>query len=439
MHQAIADFVKEMTPRLQERRRDLHKFAESGWLEFRTATLVAEELYQLGYQLRLGKEVVNASSRMGLPSPEELAWHEQRALEQGAIAKWLPHFSGGFCAIVATLVTGRPGPVMAFRVDMDALDVIENQTADHRPHSEGFASINPGMMHACGHDGHTTIGLGLARVLRQFEGELNGTIKLIFQPAEEGTRGAKSMVDAGVVDDVDLFTAIHIGTGVPAGELVCGSDNFMATTKFDVSFRGNAAHAGARPEEGSNALLAAAQATLALHTLTQHSGGNARVNVGVLQAGTGRNVVADRATIKVETRGATNDINDFIYQRALQTLTGAAAMYGVEHQVTLMGAARSSQPTAPWVRYIRRTAEQIPELTSLVDSRGAAAGSEDATYMMERVKEHGGQASYIIFGTRLDAGHHNEKFDFDEQVIPVAVKTLAAIALNVAAFNKEAG
>lgn len=86
MHQAIADFVKEIAPRLQEQRRDLHKFAESGWLEFRTATLVAAELHRLGYALQLGKEVVDAEARMGLPSPEVLAQHEQRALRQGAVA-----------------------------------------------------------------------------------------------------------------------------------------------------------------------------------------------------------------------------------------------------------------------------------------------------------------------------------------------------------------
>lgn len=437
MHQAVAEFVEQLTPRLQAWRRDLHKYAESGWLEFRTATLVADELQRLGYQLQLGREVIAADVRMGLPSAEVLAEQEQRALAQGALAEWLPHFSGGFCGIVATLNTGRPGPVQAFRVDMDALDLVENTMADHRPFAGGYDSVNPGMMHACGHDGHTAIGLGLAHVLKRFESQLCGTLKLIFQPAEEGTRGAKSMVAAGVVDDADFFTAIHIGTGVPAGELVCGNDNFMATTKLDVSFRGNAAHAGARPEEGSNALLAAAQAALGLHTLTQHSGGSARVNVGVLQAGTGRNVVADRASMKVETRGASNEVNDFIYQRALQVLAGAAAMYGVEHQVTLMGAARSSTPTQPWVNYIRQQAAAVPELTSRVDSRGQAAGSEDATYMMERVKALGGQASYIIFGTELSAGHHNEKFDFNEQVMPVAVKTLATLALNIRDYRAE--
>ncbi len=94
------------------------------------------------------------------------------------------------------------------------------------------ASCNAGMMHACGHDGHTAIGLGLAHVLKQYAAQLNGVIKLIFQPAEEGTRGARAMVAAGVVDDVDYFTAIHIGTGVPAGTVVCGGDNFMATTQI---------------------------------------------------------------------------------------------------------------------------------------------------------------------------------------------------------------
>lgn len=130
------------------------------------------------------------------------------------------YFSGGFTGIVATLDTGKPGPTLAFRVDMDALDLNEDLTEQHRPHAEGFSSCNAHMMHACGHDGHTAIGLGLAHILKQFQSQLTGRIKIIFQPAEEGTRGAKSMATAGVVDDVDFFVAIHIGTGVPKGELV---------------------------------------------------------------------------------------------------------------------------------------------------------------------------------------------------------------------------
>ena len=111
-----------------------------------------------------------------------------------------------FTGIVATLNTGRPGPTLAFRVDMDALDLSEALDESHRPFRDGFASCNPGMMHACAHDGHTTIGLGLAQVLKQNEAQLNGTIRLIFQPAEEGTRGAKAIVDKGVVDDVQYIS-----------------------------------------------------------------------------------------------------------------------------------------------------------------------------------------------------------------------------------------
>lgn len=433
----LSDHVNALVPKLQSWRRDLHHFAESGWLEFRTATLVAEELHQLGYQLQLGREVIAADARMGLPDAETLKQQEARALSQGALPQWLSHFSGGFCGIVATLDTGRPGPVMGFRVDMDALDLHESQASDHLPQREGFASCNPGMMHACAHDGHTAIGLGVATVLMAMKEQLSGTIKLIFQPAEEGVRGAKAMTEAGIVDDVDLFTAIHLGTGIPAGELVCGNDSFLATTKLDVHFTGVGAHAGGKPEEGRNALLAAAQATLGLHGLPQHSGGVARVNVGVLQAGTGRNVVADSALMKVETRGVSNQVNDDIYQQALRIIAGAAAMYGVEYQVKLVGAARSCTPTQPWVEFVHQQAVALGEFSSVVDRTEQAAGSEDATYMMERVKQRGGQATYVIFGCDLAAGHHNARFDFNEQVMATAVKTLATLALNQSAFRSD--
>ncbi|MBU6519166.1 amidohydrolase [Pantoea sp. B270] len=431
----LSDLVNARIPQMQTWRRDLHQYAESGWLEFRTATLVAEEMHRLGYQLQLGREVIDADARMGLPSAEVLAQQEARALQQGALPQWLPHFSGGFCGVVATLDTGRPGPVMGFRVDMDALDQTESAAADHLPTREGFASCNPDMMHACGHDGHTTIGLALAGVLMAMKHQLSGRIKLIFQPAEEGVRGAKAMVAAGVLDDVDLFTAIHLGTGVPPGEIVCGSDSFLATTKLDVRFTGVGAHAGGKPEEGRNALLAAAQATLALHTLPQHSGGVARVNVGVLQAGSGRNVVPDVALMKVETRGASNQVNDDIYQQALRVIAGAAAMYGVEHEVTLMGGARSCTPSPAWVSFIHQQAEALGLFSSVIDSKQQAAGSEDATYMMERVQQRGGQASYVIFGCELAAGHHNARFDFDEAVMATAVQMLATLALNQAQFG----
>ncbi|PHM50731.1 amidohydrolase [Xenorhabdus miraniensis] len=432
----LSESIQQMTEKLQNWRRDFHHFAESGWFEFRTATIVADELHRLGYSLKMGKEVLKAEARMGLPSAQELQEQEQRAVKQGALAEWLPHFSGGFTGIVATLDTGKTGPTLAFRVDMDALDLNEEQTHVHRPYAEGFSSCNAHMMHACGHDGHTAIGLGLAHILKKHQSHLTGKIKLIFQPAEEGTRGAKSMVEAGVVDDVDFFIAIHLGLGVSHGELVCGCDNFLATTKIDVTYRGVSAHSGAKPEEGRNALLAAAQAALGLHAIPRHSEGSSRINVGVLQAGIGRNVVPDYALMKIETRGKTNEINEFIYHQALSIIEGAAKMQGVEYELKLMGAAQSSLPSPAWVDFIyQQTQKNIPELSSVAKNLQQPAGSEDATYFMERVKANGGQATYLIFGTELSAGHHNERFDFDENVMKTAVKTLATIALHLPDFR----
>lgn len=426
----LYDFINQLAPKMTEWRRDFHLHAESGWLEFRTASKVAEVLDGLGYQLALGRDVIDADSRMGLPDEETLAQAFQRARAQGAPERWLPAFEGGFAGVVATLDTGRPGPTLAFRVDMDALDLNEQHDDSHRPHRDRFASCNDGMMHACGHDGHTAIGLGLAHVLKEYAAQLNGTMVLIFQPAEEGTRGARAMVAAGVLDEVDYFTAIHIGTGVPAGTVVCGGDNFMATTKFDVQFSGVAAHAGGKPEDGRNALLAAAQAALALHSIAPHSAGASRVNVGVMQAGTGRNVVPSSALLKVETRGETDAINQYVFERAKQAIAGAAIMYETSYQLQLMGAATSSAPSPTWVDYLRQQTAQVPGVKQAVDRIAAPAGSEDATLMMARVQERGGLASYMIFGTELSAGHHNEKFDFDENVMTLAVETLARVALN---------
>lgn len=129
--------------------------------------------------------------------------------------------------------------------------------------------------------------------------------------------------------------------------MICGSDNFMATTKFDVRFTGVAAHAGGKPEEGRNALLAAAQAAIALHGIAPHSEGASRVNVGVMQAGSGRNVVPADALLKVETRGESEAINQYVFERAQAVITGAAALYGVTAGINLMGAATSSVPSRP--------------------------------------------------------------------------------------------
>ncbi|ECQ8982645.1 amidohydrolase [Salmonella enterica subsp. enterica] len=407
----LSCLVNARIPQRQIRRRELRHFAESGWPEFRTTPLVAEELHQPRYQLKPRREVIDADARMGLPSAEVLAQQEARVLEQDALPQWLSHFSDG---VVTTLETGRPGPVMGFRVNMDTLDQNESRDADHLPTRKSFSSCNAGMMHTCRHDGHTTTGLALAGVLMEIKEQPGGP-----QPTEESVRSAKAMATASVVDDVDLFTAIHPGTDVPAGKIVCGSDTFLATTRMDVNFTGVDAHTGGKPEEGRNVLLTAAQATLARHN-PLHRGGVTRVSVGVFQAGTGRNVVSDCAMMKVETRGVSNQVNDDIYQQALRVISE-----GVEYDIKLMGSARNCPPGQPWGDFIHQQADDMGIFTSVIDTRQQAAGSEDATDMLERVQQRGGQSSYVIFGCDLAAGHHSSRFDFDETLMATAVQTPA--------------
>lgn len=416
-----------------ERRRALHRYPETGWTEFRTASLIIRELKDMGYEVHFGPEVMDEASMMGRPSPEELDSYAARAVSEGADSELVQQMSGGKTGVLAILDTGRPGKTVAFRFDMDCNDVEEETGSEHRPAAEGFASTHARAMHACGHDGHVTIGLAVAKLLQANRALLNGRIKLIFQPAEEGVRGALAMVEAGVVDDVDYLFGGHIGFQcLVDNALVTMTDGFLATTKLDAVFRGVPAHAGAAPEQGKNALLAAAQAAISLSTISRHSQGSSRINVGVLQAGTGRNVVPDVASMKIETRGANTEINNFMVREARRMLQAAADLYDVKLEISLAGGAPASV-------YDQELAEEIAALVKekcgydQVMTRVDMGGSEDCTYFMDRVQKQGGRASYLMYGTSLAAGHHNSRFDFNEEAMWKAAATLTELAVKYSA------
>jgi len=410
-----------------EWRRDFHRHPELGFLEMRTASIVAQELSDLGYKLRLGKEVMKEEAAMGRPSEEEISRHVEWAKEHGAKLDFLDHFTEGYTGIVASLDTGREGPTIAFRVDMDALPIFESKDENHLPNQLGFRSLADGVMHACGHDAHTSIGLGLATLVKYYEDQLSGVVKIIFQPAEEGTRGAKSMVEAGVVDDVDYFIATHVGTGVPHKQFVASNNNFLATSKIDLRFKGRAAHAGSEPEQGSNALLAASTAILNLHAISRHSDGMSRVNVGEIAGGLGRNIVPSEASLKIETRGETRQVNEFMKEQVKKIVTGAASMYDNDVEIELVGEAINTVCSADFAELLHEVAIEHPSIEKSVIQADKNAGSEDATYFIERVKEQGGLATYAIFGTELAAGHHNEKFDIHEDTLLTAVEVLFSL------------
>ena len=410
-------------------RRDLHRYAEAAWTEFRTSSLVARRLVNLGYDVQSGRQVLRDEARMGLPSLDILEQHWQRALEQGADLEYLEVVRGGFTGVVGVLDNG-PGPVVGLRFDMDSVDISERQDSGHRPFREGFASVNDGASHACGHDGHTAIGLGVAEVLMALRDQVRGTVKLIFQPAEEGVRGGKAMVSAGVVDDVDYVLGNHLYSGWKLGEIDPGRSDYLATTKFDAVITGAPAHAGGRPHEGKNALLAASTAVLNLHAIPRHKDGVTRINVGKLVAGSGRNVVCSDAHLTAETRGCTSGLNDYMYGYAMRVLEAAASMHDCRLEVRAMGSAQSASSDTELADRVRELALDIGSFSPRPPETGG--GSEDFTYMMERVQQYGGQATSIGIGADLGGwGHHTPEFDFDERALGLSIRLLSEITIDL--------
>ena len=425
IYEQIVASADALAPELTALRRDFHKYAESAWEEMRTSSIIARKLTDLGYEVLVGDQVCDWDTRMGVPSEEVLEASYQRAVEQGADPEFVQATRGGMTGVIGILRCGE-GPVVAMRFDIDALGVIESTADDHLPAKEGFRSVNAGVMHACGHDGHACSGLGVAAILMQIKDQLHGTIKLIFQPGEEGVRGAKSIVAKGHLDDVDYLLGSHVTPMDTEGsDMSGGSTGFLATAKYDVTFHGKAAHAGAHPHTGINALSAAATAVLNLQAIPRHGDGATRINIGKLIAGSGRNVIADEAFMEIEVRGDTTALNEYMTQHAVRILESAAAMHGCTMEMKLMGGAESMTCDMELVDRISKISAELGLKVSSCPLH-RSGGSEDVTYMMNRVQSHGGQATFIRVRIPVAGGAHHRNFDFDESYIPKCAKIFCA-------------
>lgn len=427
----ILSLASDMKQKIVERRRDIHRHPETGWTEFRTASIVINQLRFFGYEVSFGRDVMEESERMGVPPENTLRAAMERAVAEGADPDLVNVMEGGYTGVVGVMDFGAPGKTVALRFDMDCNDVMEAAEEKHRPFREGFASRHSGLMHACGHDGHTTAGLAIAEILSKLRGELRGKVKFIFQPAEEGVRGARAMTAKGVVDDTDFLLGAHL-LMPKVGYLGYDVSGFYATTKFDADFEGVPAHAAGFPEKGKNALLAAATAALNLHAIPRTSKGSTRVNVGVLNAGSGRNVVPGSAHMEIETRGSTSEANDFVFERAQSILQGAAAIQDVTVKLTRTGGAASGRNTPELSAHVKEIAERLGIFDELAVERDLG-GSEDCSYFMERVQKLGGQAAYLIIGGSLAAVNHNNYFDFDEEALVLEVQLIASVTAELLA------
>lgn len=400
-------------------RRQLHQNPEEGWSEFTTTAFLVTTLRGYGYDVLTGRKVVAPEACLGREESVVKAGLE-RARRNGVSEELLSEMEE-LTGCVAVLDTGRPGPTLAIRFDIDCVPVTECTNDTHVPAKEGFISKNPGFMHACGHDAHMSMGLAVAHWVMDNKDKLSGKIKILFQPAEEGVRGAAGMAASGILDDCDYFLGSHVAMSAKSGEIATNLYGYLCTTKLDVTFHGKPAHAGACPQEGRNALTAAANATVQMMGISRHSGGMTRINIGQLIAGEGRNVIPSKAVMKLEVRGETGEINQYMVDQVTNICKGIAMSFGVTYEMRKMGEAVDLTADQELVDILNAAGRATPGIT-VVDKALNFGGSEDATILARRVQAHGGKAAFFLWGSDRPSGHHTSTFDIKESDLDPALE-----------------
>lgn len=404
-------------------RRDLHRNAEPAFVEIGTAARIERALEGLPVSVLTGKDAQHLAPVVNFPSPATLDEWEARAVTSGVSPDRAKYFRDNGTALVVDLTGNRPGPSWGLRVDIDALPMRESTDPDHFPAANGFAAPH-GAMHACGHDTHATMGVGLLH--RLSDGDFPGSLRVLFQPAEEGVRGAQTMLDAGVADGIDRMLAIHVSGEQALGTIVGSFTGGMATRKLKVEFAGRASHASGRPEAGRNALLAAAMSTLAIMAIPRFGSVDTRLNVGTLVAGDGVNIVPSSATMTCEARATEDDTVDELVDRIRSIVEGSAQAQGVGVTMAIMGQSATVRPDDELVDRIVAAA-QTQAAVDTVERTRTLAGSDDANLLIRHVQQRGGQGAYLMVGADSPGPHHSAKFDVDERAIPIGIDILETL------------
>jgi amidohydrolase len=378
--------ARALAPDLIARRRDFHRHPELGFQEYRTAEIVASELNALGLEVRTGV---------------------------------------GRTGVVGLLEGDRPGPTLLLRFDMDALPIVEANTTD-------YVSETPGVMHACGHDGHTAIGLAVARMLTPLRKELGGTLKFVFQPAEEGLGGAEAMVNDGVMQDPapERSLALHIWNDKPLGWVAATDGPCMAASeRFTITLQGKGGH-GAAPFLTKDPVPAAAQIISALQTIVSRNVNtleSAVVSVTVVKAGEAFNVIPDSAELRGTIRTFNPQVRDLVLRRLPEVVDGIAHAMECVAAIEMRSITPAVVNDAAMSATLRELAKSIPGVTHVVDGE-RTMGSEDMALMMDTVP-----GCYFFVGSAdADSGlnypHHHPRFDFDERVLVQGAALMARAA-----------
>ena len=387
--------AKSLFPFTQSLRRDFHMHPELGFREIRTGGIVAKELEALGL------EVTKGVGRTG---------------------------------IVGLLEGGKPGPTLLLRFDMDALPIVEETGAE-------YASQNSGVMHACGHDGHTAIGLTVARMLHARRDQLAGTIKFCFQPSEEGHNGeeaggAEMMLRDGVLDSpkVDMTLSMHLWNEKPLGWVHVAKGPVMAgAEQFKIKLIGRGGH-GAAPNATIDPIIAAVQVVSAAQSIVARNVGpleTAVVSFTMLHSGTAFNVIPQEATLEGTIRTFDLGVRLKVLDRFEGIVRGVASAMGCQVEVTVKRLTPALVNADDVAGRVQQTARRVLPDAHHEDSPYLTMGAEDMAFMQEKAP-----GCYFFVGSAdrtrgLDYGHHHPKFDFDEQALVSGAALMAAAAADI--------
>jgi amidohydrolase len=373
--------IRNLQRELVQWRRQIHQYPELAFDERQTATLIAEKLTAWGID------------------------HQTGIAETG---------------IVATIASPHPGPVLAIRADMDALPIQEENDVP-------YCSQRDGKMHACGHDGHVAIALGTAYYLAQHREAFRGTVKFIFQPAEESVGGAKPMIEAGVLQnpDVDGIIGLHIWNNLPLGTVGIRSGPLMAAVEcFRCTILGKGGH-GAIPDQTIDSIVVASQVVNALQTIVSRNVSPldaAVVTVGEFHAGTTLNVIADTARLSGTVRYFNPNLEGTIGDRVNTIIGGICQSHGATYDLNYWRLYPPVVNNATMADLVRSVAIDViePELGIVPDCQ--TMGGEDMSFFLQEVP-----GCYFFLGSAnpaqgWDYPHHHPQFDFDESVLCVGVE-----------------
>ncbi len=310
--------------------------------------------------------------------------------------------------------------VLAIRADMDALPVQELNEVSYKSQHEGI-------MHACGHDGHTAVALGTAYYLQQHRDSFSGTVKIIFQPAEEGPGGAKPMIEAGVLKnpDVDAIIGLHLWNNLPVGTLgVRGGALMAAVESFRCTILGKGGH-GAMPHQTVDSVVVAAQIVNSLQTIVSRNVSpidSAVVTVGELHAGTKGNIIADTARMSGTVRYFNPEFEGFIQERLEQIIAGICQINNANYDLEYWGLYPPTINDVGMAELVKSVAEEVVETPLGVVPECQTMGGEDMSYFLQEVP-----GCYFFLGSAnpkkdLAYPHHHPRFDFDETALAMGVE-----------------